>query len=196
MKTYLSVITFLVFLISLSSVSFGTVIHVPDDYGTIQSAIDNADPGDTIIVVRGTYTGAGNKNLDFGGLAITVKGEGCREETIIDCNGSGRGFHFQSGEGSDSVVENLTIQEGVSSFGAGIYCHNNSNPTINNCIITGCSGGMMVATEAAYAVSIAVPLSVTARSTRIMSTAAEASIVRTAARILRTASLLIIALLR
>ena len=140
MKSYLSA-TLIALLLVLPACLGATTIHVPDDYGTIQEAINNANNGDTVVIRKGTYTGANNKNLDFGGLAITVKGEGCPEETIIDCNGSGRGFHFQSGEGVDSVVENLTIREGVATYGPGIYCHNNSSPTIMNCIITNGSAG-------------------------------------------------------
>ena len=121
--------------------SEGAVIWVPDDYTTIQEAINNSVSGDTVIVRQGTYTGTGNKNLDFGGLAITVKGEGCPDQTIIDCNGSGRGFIFQSGEGNDSIVENLTIREGVATYGAGIYCNSGSSPTIMNCIISNGGAG-------------------------------------------------------
>ena len=129
------VIIFLVFLIILPSALIGSVTYVPDDYGTIQDAIDNSINGDTVVVRRGTYTGADNKNLDFGGLAITVKGEGCPEETIINCQGSGRGFYFHSGEGANSVVEALTIKGDVN-YSGGFRCEN-SSPTIRNCIITG-----------------------------------------------------------
>jgi len=32
-------------------------------------------PSDTVLVADGTYIGEGNKNLDFGGKAITVTSE-------------------------------------------------------------------------------------------------------------------------
>ncbi|RLF24974.1 MAG: hypothetical protein DRN01_06710, partial [Thermoplasmata archaeon] len=57
-----------VFAIVPLNVSAAT-INVPDDYPTIQQAIDNANPGDTIIVKPGTYTEqlTINKNIDLVG---------------------------------------------------------------------------------------------------------------------------------
>lgn len=106
---------------------------VPDVYPTIQDAIDAAVDGDVVIVADGTYTGIGNKNLDFGERAITVCSENGPELTIIDCENDGRGFYFQTGEAQDSIVAGFTITRGLSLNGGGISC-DNSSPTINNCI--------------------------------------------------------------
>ena len=107
-------------------------------FTTIQDCIDATSNGDTCLVKDGTYTGAGNKSLDFGGKAITLQSENGRETTIIDCEYSGRGFIFQSGEGSDSIVDGFTIQNGLVTTGVGGVgmLITNSSPTINNCRIT------------------------------------------------------------
>ena len=48
-------------------------ISVPVDAATIQAGIDMALDGDVVEVMDGTWTGAGNRNLDFGGKMITVR---------------------------------------------------------------------------------------------------------------------------
>jgi len=55
-------------LIVASGSAAGATLFVPDDYTTIQSAIDTAGTGITIVVRPGTYL----ENLDFKGKAITV----------------------------------------------------------------------------------------------------------------------------
>jgi hypothetical protein len=114
-----------------------TKIHVPSDYSTIQAGIDAAVNGDTVLVADGIYKGEGNKNLDFNGKAITVMSESGPENTIIDCEGNGRGFIFQSGEGQDSVVSGFMITNGKAMEGGGIRIHD-SSPTISKCIIKNC----------------------------------------------------------
>jgi parallel beta-helix repeat protein len=110
-------------------------IHVPSDYATIQAAIDAALDGDTVVVASGIYKGDANKNLDFKGKAITVRAESGPSDTIIDCEGDGRGFYFHSGEAEDSVVSGFTITNGNgSSNGGAIFC-DYASPKITDCII-------------------------------------------------------------
>jgi hypothetical protein len=79
------------------------------DYPTIQAAIDAAEDGDIICLADGTYTGNGNRDIDFRGQAITVRSHsGDPDQCIIDCEGSHaephRGFRFHHGESTDSVL--------------------------------------------------------------------------------------------
>jgi len=113
-----------------------TTIHVPGDYPTIQAGIDAAGNGDEVVIADGIYTGAGNKNLDFGGRAITVRSENGAENCIIDCEDDGQGFYFHSGEELTSILDGFTITNGSAGWGGAIYC-NNSSPHIMNCVLNG-----------------------------------------------------------
>jgi parallel beta-helix repeat protein len=88
-------------------------IIVPDDYPTIQAAIDNASAGDTIFVRAGTY----NCNIQID-KPLTLKGESNQNTTlrlqrgenlmalhVIASNVTVSGFHLIGPEsGSDSVM--------------------------------------------------------------------------------------------
>ena len=108
-------------------------IRIPEDYITIQSGILASVDGDSVIVADGTYTGPGNKNIDFAGMAITVMSENGPESTIIDCEKDGVGFIFSNDEGADSKLQGFTVNNGFANFGGGIFC-DKSSPTIQLCI--------------------------------------------------------------
>jgi parallel beta-helix repeat protein len=109
-------------------------LRVPDEFATIQAAIDSADPGQRVVVAPGIYRGKGNKNLTFRGKGIVLESEEGPDATIIDCEGSGRGFHFHDGETHSAVIRGFTIRNGRSSPGSAIYC-DHSSPTISKCVI-------------------------------------------------------------
>jgi parallel beta-helix repeat protein/predicted outer membrane repeat protein len=129
----------------LTPCALGSTLLVPSQYATIQAGIDAAVAGDTVLVADGTYTGAGNKDLDFHGKAITVRSASADPATcIIDCEGSGRGFYFHNGETSASVVAGFTIRNGnVTSGSAGgarggaFSCSSSTSPRLTNCTISG-----------------------------------------------------------
>jgi predicted outer membrane repeat protein len=120
---------------------------------TIQAAVNAALDGDKIIVSAGTYSGAGNRDINFGGKNLTLSGSG--GSVIIDCAGTQsqphRAFKFASGESYESVIEGFTIINGYAptelcsdgnsySAGGAIYCDNTS-PIIKNCTFTNNESG-------------------------------------------------------
>jgi hypothetical protein len=130
------------------------------DYPTIQAAINVAIDGDEVVLMPGTYTGDGNRDIDFQGKAITVRSENGAANCIIDCEGSEedrhQGFRFISGEDANSILDGLTVTGGYAFIGGGIYC-DNSSPTIHNCRIinnhAGNAGGGMSCWESGPIIS-------------------------------------------
>jgi len=144
-----------VFLLAANSTAAAKIIYVDDnasaDFDTIQAAIEAAVDGDTVLVAPGTYTGDGNRDIDFKGKAITVRSEDGPETCIIDCQSFSysdqqglhqefhRGFHFHRGEDLRSVLEGFTITGGWPpghGHGGAILC-DSAGPRIVNCVIHG-----------------------------------------------------------
>jgi parallel beta-helix repeat protein len=116
------------------------VLHVPDDFDSIQTAIAIAFDGQTILVAPGTYS----EPLDFLGKAVTVRSTGGPRVTVIDGGQVGSVVTFVNGEASSSVLDGFTLTDGNADYGSGIYCKG-SSPTITNNILAylqGSGGGI------------------------------------------------------
>jgi predicted outer membrane repeat protein len=104
---------------------------VPDDAGTIQEAIDAANPGDTVLVKSGTYC---ERNI-FMKSDITLLGEtGEADGVIIDAGGEGRVMYCED-LSTGTTIKGFTFTNGAIDLmmnGAGMYLAN-SSPSIVNC---------------------------------------------------------------
>ena len=132
-----------ILLLNLPLAASGTTFQVcPDgsgDFLTVQAAINVSTGGDIIELCDATFTGVGNRDLDYLGKAITVRSQsGNPQACVIDCEGSPgtpyRGFYFHSGEGNDSLLEGLTITNAFSMAPGGGICCDGASPTITECI--------------------------------------------------------------
>ena len=114
----------------LPAFGVAATIWVPDDYSTIQGAIDAAANGDEVIV-RPDFVNGGPyfENIDFSGKAITVKSEQGPSATTIDGQGSDA-VTLASGEGLDSIIEGFSIKNSDD----GVYCGNASATIRDNLI--------------------------------------------------------------
>jgi hypothetical protein len=99
-------------------------------------AVEDANPTVSryakIVIKDGTYTGAGNKEIDVHGRRYLIQGENSAESSVVDCQGAGRGFKFVSGETAGTRLSELTIRNGNATLGGAIYCESGS-PHIANC---------------------------------------------------------------
>ena len=119
--------------------------HVPDDYPTIQEALDNAAPGEVITVADGNYL----ENLVWPYVDnITLKGESGNPEACV-LDGSGELLPVISGvlEDKSLKVMNVTVQNGTGSEemftpAAGIHLESSThgNATVENCRIVNNAG--------------------------------------------------------
>ena len=124
--------------LAMFSVSaFSATIYVPDNYSTIQDAINASVNGDTVIVRPGTY----DENINFLGRAVTVKSEEGTAVTVIDGLFGGSVVTFANREDEFSVLDGFTISNGNGTFqpygpvgGGGIFCNYSSPTIINNTI--------------------------------------------------------------
>ena len=120
-------------LLSAVSVWGQNTIEVPADQPTIQSAVNAANPGDTVLVSAGTYT----ENVNFQGKNITVTSAAGAAQTIIDGGANGAVVTFNSGEGAGAVLSGFTIRNGKSALSGGGIEITNASPTIQGNTITG-----------------------------------------------------------
>lgn len=106
-----------------------SLIRVPADYPTIQSAIDAAKSNDSILVSPGRYL----ENINFNGKSIKVRSTEGISNTVIDGDGKGSTVTFNNGESETTILDGFTIINGSKS---GVLCDSNSSPTLRNLRIT------------------------------------------------------------
>jgi len=127
-------------------------------FATIQHGLDTAAPGDTVEVADGTYTGPGNRDLDFLGKTLVLRSVSDDPlACIVDCEGTPGdphfGFWFHSGEDTTAVVRGFTVTNAYAAapaFAAVMgYCgphlvpgpaYDTGTATLINCRVVGNTG--------------------------------------------------------
>ena len=128
------------------------------DAATIQAGIDSAAAGDTVLLAAGTFTGDGNRDIDFKGKAIVLTSVSGPQATIIDCEEQARGFNFQNGETRATVLSGITlIHADPGKSAGGIFC-TGASPTIDNCVLRDITIDSNAVGGALFCVSFANPL--------------------------------------
>ena len=120
-----------ILLLAAGRPALATVYNVPGDAATIQEGVDLATAaGDEVHVAAGTWSGAGNTNVQLRGVDITVRG---LPGAIIDGGGTSRAFEISLGETNATVIEGFTIENGFANDGGGAITIDGSDPTIRDC---------------------------------------------------------------
>jgi hypothetical protein len=127
----------------LSALAYAVERYVPNQYQAIQTAIDDSNNGDVVIVSAGRYY----ENINFKGKNITVQSQNPDDasvvaSTVIDGSrpvnpDAASVVTFKTGETRAAVLRGFTITGGsgtkpnkTSLGGGGIYCYN-ASPTIS-----------------------------------------------------------------
>lgn len=125
--------------IFIVTISNATIINVPSDHPTIQSGINAATDGDTVLVDKGNYDENINfngKNIVLGSHFLTTGDTSCISKTIIDGKNIGSVVTFENGEDSSTIICGFTLtNDPMERDGAGIYIKD-SSPTLSFLIIT------------------------------------------------------------
>ncbi len=115
--------------------SRGTTISVPNDFSTIQEAIDSAVDEDEIIVQQGTY----QENIKFKGKNIILRSTdpdnaSVVENTVIDGNNADSVITFSGNESEECILTGFTITNGENIWGGGILGMNTHARITSNII--------------------------------------------------------------
>jgi nitrous oxidase accessory protein NosD len=141
MKKIFSILFALVLMGSLGLVTAvpvladGTIIYVPDDYPTIQGAINASSDGDTIMVAAGLYEESVviDKSLTLKGAQAGVDARTrSGDETIIEPDEEEVGINITTAAGRVVVIDGLTVQNAVHAMATPEFGLMAANITVKN----------------------------------------------------------------
>lgn len=122
-KTFLTVFALLAFMVQTAGWAEAATWRVPQDYKSIQEAIDIAVPGDTVLVDDGHYA----ENLLIK-KTLELRSMGGAESTVLEASDKGRAVIKVAGARGASIDGFLITGSGVS----GILLDNTDNTEITN----------------------------------------------------------------
>ena len=104
-------------------------------FATIQAALDMACPSDTVLIAPGTYVenvSSTTENVTIRGYAPSLPIDEVAANVIIDGNALGTAFFIS---GDQTLLQDVTVQNGQSGYGAGLYLSGANGAIIQRCTI-------------------------------------------------------------
>ncbi len=129
----------------MGTFAYANILHIPDDFSTIQQGINASVNGDTVLVAPGTYY----ENINFNGKSIvvasyylTTRDTSYIAQTVIDGNQKGTVVTIASGEDSTTALCGFVITNGyiedfdyTTKIASGIMCGNHSSVVLSHLIV-------------------------------------------------------------
>lgn len=103
-------------------------------FDAIAEAVAAATPGTTIQLAPGVYAGPGNRDLDFGGKALVLRGPGGPWLAVVNAQSRGRVLRVGSGETAAARLEGLLLANGSAALGGAILVEAGSALTVERCL--------------------------------------------------------------
>jgi len=103
-------------LLATSGLTHAATLNILPDgtgpYPTIRQALLAAQPGDTISLADGVFTGPDNRNLTLGGQLTLRAASGDPAACILDIQGQGRALTILAAPGTEVLVAGVTLRGG------------------------------------------------------------------------------------
>ena len=130
------------FLLPARNATGANLVVWPDGSGefvTIQAAVTAASEGDVITLARGTFVGAGNRDIVIPQRNLTIIAMSPDEplDFVIDCQASAAEHHRAFGMAADSAavrLEGITVTNGYADFGGAVSAGWMARPVLQRCV--------------------------------------------------------------
>jgi predicted outer membrane repeat protein len=129
-----------------------STLHVPSEYATINAAMHESSPGDTVLVAPGVYTdyetinwfGVEIASCAFVASGVTLLSEAGPEQTVIDLSDWGDAVGVYTvlvlNLGEPVLVSGFTIT-GTTTFHTEVYIQDSAGATVRSCVFSGAEAG-------------------------------------------------------
>ncbi|MCB9916042.1 MAG: hypothetical protein H6828_13010 [Planctomycetes bacterium] len=109
-------------------------------FADVTSAMAAAISGDTIVLRDGVYTGAANRDVDFGTRELVLRSENGPANCVFDLASQGPALKLWNGEQSRATrIQGITFRNALVTSGAGVIDVAYTSPRITDCRFLNCS---------------------------------------------------------
>lgn len=133
MRLLIPCVAWILAIVALPLPAQATTLHVPSQYSNIQTGINAATPGDTVLVECGTYL---EHDINMGDGVILLSETGEPECVTIDADSLGQVIRCLNLTAPNTAIEGFTLTGGHDNWwGGGVNCEY-SVLRVSNCVLT------------------------------------------------------------